>query len=59
MIEKKYKVTQRLKSRYLIVTARGFEPLTLRAEIWYSIQLNYAAFLVKYLYFMIVHALLQ
>ena len=33
MIEKKYKVTQRLKSRYLIVTARGFEPLTLRAEI--------------------------
>ena len=24
---------QRLKSRYLIVTARGFEPLTLRAEI--------------------------
>ena len=33
MIEKKYKVTQRLKLRYLIVTARGFEPLTLRAEI--------------------------
>ena len=25
------------------VTAGGFEPPTLRAEIWYSIQLNYAA----------------
>ena len=24
------------------VTAEGFEPPTLRAEIWYSIQLNYA-----------------
>ena len=28
---------------HLKVTTEGFEPPTLRAEIWYSIQLNYAA----------------
>ena len=28
----------------LFVTQGGFEPPTLRAEIWYSIQLNYWAF---------------
>ncbi len=27
-----------------LVTAEGFEPSTPRAEIWYSIQLNYAAY---------------
>lgn len=31
----------------LVVTAEGLEPPTLRAEIWYSIQLNYAASMSK------------
>ena len=31
----------------LKVTAKGFEPPTLRAEIWYSIQLNYAAIFIN------------
>ena len=31
-------------SRFILkVTQKGFEPLTVRAEIWYSIQLNYWA----------------
>ena len=30
-------------SFYFLVTQGGFEPPTLRAEIWYSIQLNYWA----------------
>ena len=29
----------------VIVTPAGFKPATLRAEIWYSIQLNYGAFI--------------
>ena len=28
---------------FIYVTPEGFEPSTLRAEIWYSIQLNYGA----------------
>ena len=32
-----------MKFHLVFVTAAGFEPATIRAEIWYSIQLNYAA----------------
>ena len=30
-----------------LVTPAGFKPATLRAEIWYSIQLNYGAFILS------------